>query len=141
MKKRPTGITVLAVIYILLGLFSLLWSGLVLGVGGISSMFGSLFGAESVVAFGSSSAWTGAIGIIAAVVQIVVAFGLLTMQKWAWTLALIGVGLTLVQGLVGMFAGGFFGFICGGIGLIIPIIILFYLLRQGTKEAFGVGEG
>jgi hypothetical protein len=139
--KRPTGITVLAIVYILLGVFSLLWSGLVFGVGGLTSMFGSLFGAENVAAFGGSNAWSGALGIIAAVVQMVVAFGLLAMKKWAWTLALIGVGLTIVQGAAGMIGGGFFGFMCGGIALIIPIIILFYLLSKGTQKAFGVGEG
>jgi len=138
MQKRPTGITIIAVAYILLALISLLWSGLVFGIGGVSSLFGSIFGAENVAAFGSSTIWTAVLGILAAVVQIIVAIGLLAMKKWAWTLALIAVGLTLLQGLGAMFAGGFFGLICGGIGLIIPLIILFYLLRKNTQAAFGV---
>ena len=137
--KRPTGITIIAILYMVLAILSLLWSGLVFGVGGLSSLFGGLVGAESVAAFGVSSGWAGFLGIVTAVVQFVVAFGLLAMKKWAWILALIGVGLTVVQGVVSLFAGGPFGFMCGGLGLIIPIIILIYLLRPTIRGAFGVG--
>ena len=80
---RPTGITVIAVVYIILALFSLLWSGLVFGVGGLSSLFGGLFGAESMAAFGATSGWSGFVGIIVAVVQIAIAIGLLSMRHWA----------------------------------------------------------
>ena len=137
--KRPTGITIIAILYIVLAVLSLLWSGLVFGVGGLSSLFGGLVGAESVAAFGVSSGWAGFLGIITAVVQFIVAIGLLSMKKWAWILALIGVGLTAVQGVVSMFAGGVFGFMCGGLALIIPVIILIYLLRPTIRGAFGVG--
>ena len=79
-------------------------------------------------------------GIITAVVQCAVAFGLLAMKKWAWILALIGVGLTVVQGVISLFAGGPFGFMCGGlVALIVPVIILIYLLRPTIRGAFGVG--
>lgn len=140
MKRRPTGITIIAVVYLILGVLSLLWSGLVLGVGGFSALFGSLFGAQNVAAFGGSSAWAGFLGIVSALVQIVVGVGLLQMARWAWYLALVGVGLTLLQGVLGIFGGGVMAFICGGIGLIIPIIILVYLLSKGVRAAFGIGN-
>ena len=116
-----------------------MWSGLVFGVGGLSSLVGGLFGAEGVAAFGASTGLAGFVGIITAVVQFVVAFGLLAMKKWAWILALIGVMLTAVQGVISLFAGGPFGFLCGALGLIIPVIILIYLLRPTMRGAFGVG--
>jgi len=137
--KRPTGITIIAIVYIVLAILSLLWSGLVFGVGGLSSLFGGLVGAENVAAFGVSSGWGGFLGIITAGVQLIVAIGLLSMKKWAWILALIGVGLTVVQGVIGLFAGGPFGFMCGGLALIIPVIILIYLLRPTIRGAFDVG--
>jgi hypothetical protein len=137
--KRPTGITIIAIVYIVMALLSLLWSGLVFGVGGLSSLVGGVFGAESVAAFGASTGWAGFLGIITAVVQFAVAFGLFAMKKWAWILALIGVGLTVVEGVVGLFAGGPFGFMCGSLGLIIPVIILIYMLRPTIRSAFGVG--
>lgn len=136
--RRPTGITVIAVLYIVLAVLSLLWSGLIFGVGGLSSLFGGLFGADNVAALGTSSAWSGFLGILAALVQIVVAIGLLSLKKWAWILALASVALTVVQGIVGIFGGGPFAFMCGILGLAIPVGILIYLLLPGTRRVFGM---
>ena len=137
--KRPTGISIIAIVYIILAILSLLWSGLIFGVGGLSTLFGGLVGAEGVAAFGTSSAWTGFFGIITAIVQFVVGFGLWYMKKWAWILALIGVVLTVVQGIIGIVNGGAFAFMCGSLGLTIPVIILIYLLLNSTRQAFRVG--
>jgi hypothetical protein len=136
--KRPTGITMIAVVYIALAVLSLLWSGLVFGLGGLGSLFGGLFGADNVAALGTSSAWSGFLGILAAGVQIVVAIGLLAMKRWAWFLALVSVALTVVQGVVGIFGGGPFALMCGILGLAIPVGILIYLLRPGIRQAFGI---
>ena len=137
--KRPTGVSVLFWVYLIFGLFSLVWSLMLLGVGGMSSLFGSLFSAEGMMAFGSSNALAGYVGIIAAVVEIIVAFGLLGLKKWAWILAVVGLGLNILQGVLGMFSGGLYGFICGSLGLIIPLIVLFYLLKADIRAAFGMG--
>jgi hypothetical protein len=139
MKERPVGISIIAVAYILLAIFSLVWSGIVFGVGGLTSLFGGLFGAESVAAWGASSGWAGFVGIFAAAVQFVIAFGLLAMKRWAWFLALIGVAITVIQGIIGVFSGGPFAFMCGILGLLIPIGILVYLLLSSTRQAFGIG--
>jgi hypothetical protein len=136
--KRPTGITMIAVVYIALAVLSLLWSGLVFGLGGLGSLFGGLFGADNVAALGTSSAWSGFLGILAAGVQIVVAIGLLAMKRWAWFLALVSVALTVVQGIVGIFGGGPFALMCGIMGLAIPVGILIYLLRPSIRQAFGM---
>ena len=136
--RRPTGITIIAVLYIVLAALSLLWSGLVFGVGGLSSLFGGLFGADNVADFGTSSAWSGFLGILAALMQIVVAIGLLSLKRWAWILALISVAVTVVQGILGIFGGGPFAFMCGILGLAIPLGILIYLLLPGTRRVFGM---
>jgi uncharacterized membrane protein (DUF2068 family) len=78
------------------------------------------------------------LGIITALVQIVVAIGLLSIKRWAWFLALVSVALTVVQGIVGIFGGGPFAFMCGILGLAIPVGILIYLLRPGIRQAFGM---
>jgi len=136
MNKRPAGITVLVVLFFLLGGLSLLWSGLIFGIGGLGSLFGGLFGAEQIAAYSESTAWSGFLGLITAVVQIVVAFGLLGMKRWAWLLALVGVALTILQGVVGIYNGGAFAFMCGSIGLVVPVLILIYLLRPGIRGSF-----
>jgi hypothetical protein len=51
--KRPTGITMIAIVYIVLAVLSLLWGGLVFGLGGLGSFFGGLFGADNVAALGT----------------------------------------------------------------------------------------
>jgi hypothetical protein len=140
MKDKPAGVTLVVILFFTLGGLSLLWGLLVLGVGGLSALFGSLFNIESMQAFGNSSAWSGYFNIIAGIFQIVVGFGLLGMQKWAWFAAVIGVGLAIVQGIVGLFNGGTFGFICGSLWLVIPIGVLVYLLLPGVRKAYRINK-
>jgi hypothetical protein len=71
----------------------------------------------------------------------VVAFGLLGTRRWAWYLALVGVGLSVLQGIVGLFSGGVFAFMCAGLGLVIPVIILIYLLQGRIQQVFGIKPG
>ncbi len=141
MSNRPVGITLIAILYIVLGVASLTWSGLVFGVGGLTQMAGSLFGADAVAIYGNTNVWSGIFGMITAVVQIAVAIGLFTLKRWAWYLAIIALGLTVIQGVIGIFGGGMFAFVCGGIGLVIPVIILVYLLRSQIRDIFGIQIG
>jgi len=136
-QQRPTGIPLLAVIYLVLAVVSVIWSLLIFGVGGLSWLTGALFSAEDLRAFGGGNTWSGIIGVISAMVQLIVAFGLLGMRRWAWLLAVLGALLTFVQGLIGMFGGGLFVFCCGAFGLLIPGGILFYLMRPHVRAAFG----
>ena len=139
--ERPTGITVIAIAYFVLGILSLLWSGFVFGLGGLGTLFAGLFGAEAMAAASTAGAWSGFLGILAAIVQFAVGIGLLKMKKWAWILALIGVALTVIQGIAGMFSGGPFAIMCGLLGLLLPVAILIYLLTSKVREAFGLGTG
>jgi hypothetical protein len=139
--NRPTGITVIAILFIALAILSLLWSALVFGVGGLSALAGNLFGAESIKAFGTSSGWSGFLGIVVAAVHIAVGVGLILMKKWAWFLALVAVGLTVIEGVAGMFGGGPFALMCGFLGLLVPAGILAYMLMPKVRKAFGIQFG
>jgi len=138
MKNRPAGVTVIAILAFVLGGISLLWSLLVLGVAGLGSLFGGMIGAEALAAFGASTGLSAFVGVLGGIVQIVVGFGLLGMYRWAWYLALIGVGLNVVSGLISLFTGGIWGLICGGLTLILPVIILIYLFMPGVRRAFKI---
>lgn len=138
MNERPTGIAVIALFFILLGVFSLVWSLIVFGVGGLSSAFSGLFGADNINTIASSGMWAGFLGIISAIVQIAVGIGLLGMKTWSWYLAVIAIGLSVVQGVVGMFGGSTFALLCGALWLSIPIIVLVYLARGSMRKRFGV---
>ncbi len=135
MNTRPIGITIIAAVYIFLGVLSLLWSGLVFGMGSVTALATSLFGSG----IGTNAAWAGLLGLVTAGVQLAVGLGLWSMKKWAWYLALISVALMLIQGLIGVFnGGGAFSIICGGLGLVVPIIIVVYLLSSNIRSKFGV---
>ena len=136
-NQRPAGITFLAVAFILLGLLSLFWSLLVFGVGAATGITGAIFGADSMRAFGSSNFWGGIIGVVGAVLDLIIAYGLLGLKKWAWMLALIGVAINVINGVMGLMSGGIFAMLCGLLGLVVPGIILYYLMRPDVRAAFG----
>lgn len=135
-QQRPTGITIIAVISLILAGLSILWSLLVLGFGGLTGLTGSLFNAEQLAAFGGSAFVSGGLGILTAILQVIVAFGLLGLKRWAWVLALIAYGVTVIQGVAGLFGGGLGAICCGGLGLIVPVGVLIYLLRGNVRAAF-----
>lgn len=135
-KGRPLGITLIAIASLVLAGLSLLWSLLVLGFGGVSGLTGSLFGAENIAALGGNAVISGVLGIGVAVLQVIVAFGLLGLKKWAWILTLIAYGLTVLQGVFGLFSGGLAALCCGGLGLLLPVVIFIYLLRPNIRAAF-----
>lgn len=136
-QQRPSGIAILALVYILLAIFSLLWSMFLFGFGGITATVGSLFSAQNMAASGVDNVVGGTLGIITAVVELIVAFGLWKLRPWAWLLAIIAVGMNVVNGALGMFSGGLWTFCCGLFGLIIPVAILVYLFRPEVRRAFG----
>jgi hypothetical protein len=136
MKVRPLGITLLALLFIILGGASFLWSLMQFGFGGISSFFNSLFSLSMSV---DASVWTGLLGMATAGVQLAAGIGLLRLKSWAWYLALIAVGFSVLSGIVGMFSGGLFVFFCGCLGILIPGAILFYLLQPRIRALFDIG--
>lgn len=137
MNKRPGGITFLGILFIFLGILSLCWSGFAFSFGALTATFGDWLGALRLGGFGSQAAWQGAIGLIAAIVQIIVGGGLLGLKRWAWVLAFLAVALNLAQGALSMIGGGFFSICCGAFWLLIPLGILIYLLTPGVRRAFG----
>lgn len=136
-SERPSGVTILAVIYILLGLLSLVWSLLVFGVGAVTGLTGAIVGAENMTSFGSANFWGGIIGVAGAMLDFIIAYGLLNLRPWGWMLALIGLAITVITGVLGLMSGGFFAVCCGILGLLVPAGILYYLLRPDVRKAFG----
>lgn len=135
--NRPPGITLLGAVFIILGLLSLFWSMLVFGFGAATSVTGAIFGDQAMTAIGGNQTLNGIVGIAGAVVDLVVAYGLLALKRWAWLLALIGIGITVITGILGLFSGGLIAFCCGVLGLVVPAAILFYLMRPDVRRAFG----
>jgi len=87
--------------------------------------------------FGTANFWGGIIGVAGAMLDFIIAYGLLNLRPWGWMLALIGLAITVITGVLGLASGGFFAICCGILGLLVPAGILYYLLRPDVRKAFG----
>lgn len=119
--RRPTGVTILAVLSILSGIA-------LLGVAGVG-----MFGTTTLVV----SYAFGIILLVLGVIYLAVAVGFFTAKPWSWPLALvafsIGIVLTLIMIAIAPTAN-----LAGNIvGLIFALIIIFYLFRPNVKAYFG----
>jgi hypothetical protein len=135
-QQRPMGITILAVLGIIGGVFGLLGG---CGLVGLGAFTGALGVGAGVSELGALAGLTGIWGILLlalAIVEIAFGIGAWTLKPWAWTLGLIVVGVGIIFALVDLvaFRQGFFGVL---IRLVIYGVIAYYLMTPEVKKAFG----
>jgi hypothetical protein len=120
----------------------------VLGFFGAMAGFGWLFfglrllGFDWFGAFGDVPAFEhvglwGWLALAGGIAWLLAAFGLWSLQPWAWMLAMVVAGFAILEALLWMFQ-----YPGTGIGLsmmILPGLIVLYLLTKEVKDAFGVG--
>jgi signal transduction histidine kinase len=138
-KKRPTGVTVIAILIIIGGILLLL-----AGIGGV--VVGSLFISSQIIGLGFVI--IGAIILAVGIGYLVVSYGLLKGKRWSWTITVIllfigiaiDVGSIIIFGsfAINMDTSSFLTTNSGSIaGIIISVIILYYLYRPHVKSYFG----
>ena len=124
--KRPAGITVIAILALIGGLFGLCWPTLVFTG---SAFLGPILGTVGVFA--------GIFLIVGPILQLIFAYGAFKLRPWAWYLGLISSGITVLGVIINLFDGAsFWSAIWGSI---FPIIIFIYLLKADVRQAFGTG--
>jgi hypothetical protein len=130
MKNPPILISVIGFFAALAG-FAWLFAGLrMLGF----DWFGVL---GDVQAFEQAGLW-GWLAIVGGILWLAAAFGLWSLQPWAWMLAMVVAGLALFEAFL-----WFLEYPGSGLGLgmsIMPLIIILYLNSRDTKAAFGMTE-
>ncbi len=136
--KRPTGVTVLAILEILGGLAGLVGGAALIGVAALvsSSNFATLY--PQLAGIGSVSTLLyalGALALIFGILGLVLGIGFLGGKGWAWTLGIVVGILNIVVSI----AETAIGFSSNIIGIIFPIIIIYYLMRPHVKAFFGKG--
>jgi len=136
--KRPTGVTVLAILEILGGLAGLVGGAALIGVAALvsSSDFATLY--PQLAGIGSVSTLLyalGALALIFGILGLVLGIGFLGGKGWAWTLGIVVGVLNIVVSI----AETAIGFTSNIIGIIFPIIIIYYLMRPHVKAFFGKG--
>ncbi len=123
--KRPFGITLIAILALIGGLFGLCWPILVFTG---SAFLGPIFGTVGVIA--------GIFLIIGPLLQLIFAYGALNLRSWAWYLGLISTGITVLGVVIHLFNGAsFWSAIWGSL---FSIIIFIYLLSPNVRRAFGM---
>jgi hypothetical protein len=116
-KNRPIGITIIAILMIISGIFFII-SGIGLTALGVLSLVFLAGGIGS---------------IILGIASLVVAWGLLKGAGWAWIITLIITIISIIVNIASL-AGGSTANI---IGIIINGIIIYYLYRPNVKSYFG----
>ena len=118
-RKRPLGVTIVAILMIINGIILI-----AAGIGGIT-----VGAAMDIPLIGVSSGVLVALGIAA----IIVAWGLIKGKGWAWIVTVILSIISIIMSIIAI-AGGNFGSI---INLVISGVILYYMYRPEVKAYFG----
>ncbi|HLA17591.1 MAG TPA: hypothetical protein VJZ72_11910 [Candidatus Limnocylindrales bacterium] len=135
---RPTGITILAILSIIGGVFGLI-GGLGLIAGG--ALLGGAVGGTTGAALGGMAFVFGIVTLGFAVAYIAFAYGAWTLKPWGWMLGVIMALASLVWTAIGiLLSGNIMGNLLSVstiISVAIPLIILYYLNTPVVKSAFG----
>jgi hypothetical protein len=136
--KRPTGVTIIAILNIISGIIMLIGGVALVAIGSaLHSAFDGTDPGMSILA-GMSGAFGIAMGGIIfalAIFSFIVAYGLWNGKGWAWTLTVVLSIISIALNAISL-AGANFG---GIISMIISAVILYYLYRPHVKAYFGKG--
>jgi uncharacterized membrane protein (DUF2068 family) len=124
--QRPTGVTIIAVLAAIGGIFGLLASLVLLGLGAAGTASG----------LGGLAFVAGIIVLAYAVLSLVLAYGFWTLKSWAWPLG-VGVQVLGIVQAVLQFMNDSSQVVSLVISLAIAAVILWYLYQPHVKTAFG----
>ena len=153
-RHRPTGVTILGVLFVIAGAFTLL--------GGITTLVAIPFvtnvnpnvidnelqlngqplltpGEQTALAQGSGSILTvlGAVLIPLGIASLVVAYGLFKAKSWAWFVAVVLSIIGLVVNVISLVTGNMSAITSALVGIAINAIVLYYLSRRNVRQYFG----
>jgi uncharacterized membrane protein (DUF2068 family) len=153
LAHRPTGVTILGVLFVIGGAFALL--------GGIGTLAAIPFAVnmipnavnngleingqpltadqQSVLIEGSGPVLTalGAILIPLGITSLVVAYGLFKAKTWAWSIAVVLSAFLFAINIISLVTGSMSAITGAVIGMAINAIVLYYLSRRNVRQYFG----
>jgi hypothetical protein len=130
--QRPVGVTILAVIVIIYGIFNLLLA--VLG------LLGQVLKASGTVPINydvGTLAYATISDAILGILYLVFGIGAFSLKGWAWTVGVVVLMLDIVRRIVGDVISGTFGAF-SIISIVIALLLLVYLFRPNVRAAFGM---
>ena len=129
---RPTGLTILAVLFLIAGSFTL--------VGGITTLETALAQASGPILTDLEVLFIPLAVEILCIASFVVALGLFTVRSWwVWLVAVVLSAIGLVVNVVSIIIPNMFTIAETGaiVGIAINAIILYYLSRRNVRQYFG----
>ena len=155
-RHRPTGVTILGILFVIVGAFTLL--------GGIATLVAIPFvsnvnpnvindelqlngqqqplltpSEQTALAQGSGSILTvlGAILIPLGIASLVVAYGLFKGKSWAWLVAVVLSTIGIIVNAISLVTANMSAITGALVGIAINAIVLYYLSRRNVREYFG----
>ena len=135
--NRPQSVTVLAILQLISGIFSLLDGLFILLFAGVLGSLGAVgFGAKVGTVIGGFIAIFAGIAIIIGIISLVLAWGLFQLKTWAWTGTFIIHVIAILAQIAKLFgtAGAAVNFLSLGFAA----ASIYYLLQPDVKQAFSV---
>ena len=143
-KNRPTGVTILAVLQIIAAIVLLIGAlgmFVVSAVSGIEEVKDAIGEEAPDWVVENAAVFFGVLGgvfLILALVGFVLGYGYLKGIGWAWTLGIIFAVLSIISEIVNPIIDRSADTLVSSIiGIIIPLIIIYYLTRPHVKAFFG----
>jgi hypothetical protein len=138
--KRPTSVTIIAILQVISGIFNLLdclfWL-LIGGVGGaIGIVLGGPGGAALAAIFGGLFIVFASVSLALGLMSFVLSLGLLRLKGWAWIGTLIVHVIALLMEGTKLLGSG--GVAVNYLTVGFAIAVLYYLMRPEVKQAFRI---
>ncbi|MEG3903420.1 MULTISPECIES: hypothetical protein [unclassified Microcoleus] len=135
--NRPQSVTVLAILQLISGVFSLLDGLFILLFAGIFGGIGAAVGGAKVgTVIGGFIAIFAGISFILGLLSLLLTWGLFQLKNWAWTGTLIVHIIATLAQIAKMFGSG--GTAVNFLTLGFAVASIYYLLRPDVKQAFRV---
>jgi len=146
--RRPTGVTILGVLAILGGIALLVGGVAAIGLGLVIGTYaGSTFtnalsnaGYSGLASVGAGTLAVillalGAVILVLGILYFAVGIGYFGGKGWAWTVGIVVTAISIVLDIVQIA----FGAVSNVFGLVIGLLIIYYLTRPHVKAFFGKG--
>jgi uncharacterized membrane protein (DUF2068 family) len=126
--QRPTGVTIIAVLSAIGGVFGILGGLALVGFGGVIAASG--------VAGGGFATIVGLLLLVYGALALALAYGFWTLKPWAWTLGVGLQGAGIVINIL-QFLNNSSNAVSTVISIAISAAIIWYLYQPNVKAAFG----
>lgn len=135
MADRPLGVTLLGLLSLVSGAFSIIKGLAWLGIGGVAAGATALANPVVGAMIGIVALAFGGLALLSGIFAVLVAWGFFSTKKWAWSFGMATHGFILAWSLLAVLGPSTLRERLGAI--IVSGCIVYYLTRTDIKQVFG----